>query len=84
MTSLVAGSATAPFSAFHFNTVAQYGLLANLLAIPAMGVVVMPAAVIAVLAGAARARLAAVPGRRARHGLHHRGRATSSPGSAAR
>ncbi len=50
MTSLVAGSATAPISAFHFNTMAQYGLLANLLAIPAMGVVVMPAAVIAVLA----------------------------------
>lgn len=50
MTSLVAGTATAPISAFHFNTVAQYGLLANLLAIPAMGVVVMPAAVIGVAA----------------------------------
>ena len=50
MTSLVAGTATAPISAFHFNTVAQYGLLANLLAIPAMGMVVMPAAVVAVLA----------------------------------
>ncbi len=50
LTSLVAGSATAPFSAFHFNTVAQYGLLANLLAIPAMGLVVMPAAVIGILA----------------------------------
>ncbi len=49
MTSLVAGSATAPFSAFHFNTVAQYGLLANLLAIPAMGAVVMPAAVIGIM-----------------------------------
>ena len=50
MTSLVAGAATAPISAFHFNTVAQYGLIANLLAIPAMGMVVMPAAVLAVLA----------------------------------
>jgi competence protein ComEC len=50
MTSLVAGAATAPISAFHFNAVAQYGLLANLIAIPAMGVVVMPAAVIAVAA----------------------------------
>ena len=50
MTSLVAGFATAPFSAFHFNQLAQYGLLANLLAVPAMGVVVMPAAVIAVIA----------------------------------
>jgi competence protein ComEC len=48
MTSLVAGLATAPVSAFHFNVMAQYGLLANLLAMPMMGVVVMPAAVIAV------------------------------------
>jgi competence protein ComEC len=47
VTSLVAGVATAPFSAFHFNAVSQYGLLANLLAVPAMGLVVMPAAVIA-------------------------------------
>ncbi len=47
--SFVAGLATAPFSAFHFNQVAQYGLLANLLAVPVMGFVVMPAAVLAVL-----------------------------------
>ncbi len=46
LTSAVAGAATAPFSAFHFNQVPQYGLLANLLAVPAMGLVVMPAAVI--------------------------------------
>jgi competence protein ComEC len=50
VTSLVAGTATAPFSAFHFNALAQYGLLANLLAVPAMGAAVMPAAVIAILA----------------------------------
>lgn len=49
MTSLVAGTATAPISAFHFNTIAQYGLLANLLAVPAMGIVVMPAAVVGLL-----------------------------------
>ncbi|MFO1144351.1 MAG: ComEC/Rec2 family competence protein [Amaricoccus sp.] len=49
MTSLIAGTATAPFSAFHFNTVARYGLVANLMAIPAMGIVVMPAAVIGVV-----------------------------------
>jgi competence protein ComEC len=49
MTSLIAGMATAPFSAFHFNAVARYGLFANLLAIPAMGLVVMPAAVIAIV-----------------------------------
>lgn len=50
MTSLVAGLATAPISAFHFNVLTQYGLLANLLAVPAMGLVVMPAAVVAVIA----------------------------------
>ncbi len=47
VTSFVAGVATAPISAFHFNTVAQYGLAANILAVPAMGLVVMPAAVLA-------------------------------------
>jgi competence protein ComEC len=50
MTSLVAGLATAPVSAFHFNLLAQYGMLANLLGVPMMGAVVMPAAVIAVMA----------------------------------
>jgi competence protein ComEC len=50
VTSLIAGAATAPFSAFHFNALAQYGLIANLLAVPAMGAAVMPAAVIAILA----------------------------------
>lgn len=50
MTSLVAGTATAPFSAFNFNTVSQFGLFANLLAVPAMGIVVMPAAVVGLIA----------------------------------
>lgn len=45
-TSLVAGTATAPFAAAHFNRIAHYGVLANLLAVPAMGMVVMPGAVI--------------------------------------
>jgi competence protein ComEC len=58
-TSLVAGVATAPFSAFHFNIVSQYGLLANVLAVPAMGFVVMPAAVLAAMASAVG--LAGVP-----------------------
>ncbi len=47
MTSLIAGTVTGPFSAFHFNTIAHYGLIANLLAVPAMGIVVMPMAVAA-------------------------------------
>lgn len=45
--SAVAGIATAPFSAFHFNQMAQFGLIANLLSVPIMGAIVMPAAVVA-------------------------------------
>jgi len=47
MSSAVAGLATAPFGAAHFNQSATYGLLANLVAVPAMGAVVIPAAVLA-------------------------------------
>ena len=46
-TSAVAGLATAPISAFHFNQISQYGLAANLLAVPMMGLLVMPSAVTA-------------------------------------
>lgn len=45
--SLVAGLATAPFAAYHFNRFTVYGLLANMLAIPLTGIVVMPCAVAA-------------------------------------
>ena len=47
VSSFVAGMATSPIAAAHFNRMAQYGLLANLLAVPVMGTFVMPAAVIA-------------------------------------
>lgn len=47
ISSAVAGMATAPFAAAHFNMVPHYGLLANLLAVPMMGSVVIPAAVLA-------------------------------------
>lgn len=47
ISSLVAGLATGPIAAAHFNRSAQYGLLANLLAVPVMGTLVMPAGVIA-------------------------------------
>jgi len=50
LSSAVAGAATAPFAAAHFNRIAEYGLVANLLAVPVMGAVVMPAAVVAGLA----------------------------------
>lgn len=49
LSSLIAGSATAPIAAAHFNRIAEYGLLANLLAVPAMGVMVMPMGVIALI-----------------------------------
>ena len=48
LSSAVAGFATAPFAAAHFNMFAHYGLIANLLSVPLMGLVVMPAAVLAV------------------------------------
>ena len=47
VSSAVAGFATAPFAAAHFNMFAHYGLIANLLSVPLMGVLVMPAAVVA-------------------------------------
>ncbi|MFC4668675.1 ComEC/Rec2 family competence protein [Seohaeicola nanhaiensis] len=47
--SAIAGAATAPIGAAHFNTLSQYGLIANLLAVPVMGAVVVPAAVAALL-----------------------------------
>ena len=48
LSSAVARFATAPFAAAHFNMFAHYGLIANLLSVPLMGLVVMPAAVLAV------------------------------------
>lgn len=46
ISSAVAGLATAPVAAAHFNRIADYGLLANLLSVPLMGMIVMPAAVL--------------------------------------
>lgn len=47
--SLVAEAATTPIAAAQFNRMPIYGLLANLLVVPVMGSVVMPAGVIAAL-----------------------------------
>ena len=47
ISSAVAGLATAPVAAAHFNTLAHYGLIANLLSVPVMGILVIPAAVLA-------------------------------------
>lgn len=46
---VVATLATAPFAIHHFNRLALFGALANLIAIPLTGFVVMPAAVLAAL-----------------------------------
>jgi competence protein ComEC len=48
-TSFVAGLASAPFAAYHFNRFANYGIAANLLAMPVVSFVIMPAGVIALL-----------------------------------
>jgi competence protein ComEC len=49
ITSLVAGLATGLFSAHHFHRVAGNGLLANLMAMPLVTFVVMPAGLLAML-----------------------------------
>lgn len=49
-TSLVAGSATAPLAAWHFNRIALiYGLAGNMAALPIVATLVMPAALFALL-----------------------------------
>ncbi|MEM6758330.1 MAG: ComEC/Rec2 family competence protein [Pseudomonadota bacterium] len=49
ISSAVAGLATAPIGAAHFNAMAQYGLFANLASVPLMGTLVIPSAVLALL-----------------------------------
>ncbi|MCG7518168.1 ComEC/Rec2 family competence protein [Ruegeria sp. Ofav3-42] len=49
MSSAIAGLATAPIGAAHFNTMSHYGLLANMLSVPVMGTIVVPSAVVAAL-----------------------------------
>ncbi len=49
ITDLIATSATAPFTAFHFHEIPSYSLLANLLAGPVMGLLIMPFGLIALL-----------------------------------
>lgn len=50
VTSLIAGFATAPMTLHHFDKIPLYGLAANLVAVPLTGFLVMPAAVVALLA----------------------------------
>ncbi|MGH6718285.1 MAG: ComEC/Rec2 family competence protein [Alphaproteobacteria bacterium] len=62
LTSLVAGTATAPFAAYHFDRFATWGVAGNLAAVPITGVWVMPWGLAAlVLAPVGLERLALVP-----------------------
>ena len=49
LTSLIAGLATAPLAAFHFQRVAPLTIAANFAAMPVVGVVVMPMALLAMV-----------------------------------
>ena len=48
LTSLIAGLATAPIAAAHFNQIVHFGLVANILSVPVMGALVAPGAILAV------------------------------------
>lgn len=48
--SLIAGLATAPYAAYHFQRIAPFGLVANLLALPIFSVWIMPLALLSMLA----------------------------------
>ena len=50
LVSFIAGLATIPYAAFHFHRVAPYGVIANLLVMPVISTVVMPAGILGLLA----------------------------------
>ena len=49
MTTVVATFATAPFTLFHFQNLAVYGILANFICVPILAFVIMPCALLALL-----------------------------------
>jgi competence protein ComEC len=49
VTSFVGSIATMPYAAFHFDRATHYALLGNLLAMPIMGFITMPAAAISIM-----------------------------------
>jgi competence protein ComEC len=49
ITSLIAGLATAPFAAYHFNRFADYGVAANVMVMPIVSFIIMPAGVLALV-----------------------------------
>lgn len=49
LTTLIAGLATSPFAAYYFQRIAVFSLLTNVLALPIVGLLVMPAGLVALL-----------------------------------
>lgn len=49
LTTMIAGLATAPFVAYHFNMLSKLGFIANLFAVPIMGLLIMPLGLLALL-----------------------------------
>ncbi len=50
LASLVAGLATMPYAAYHFHRITPYGIIANLLAMPVVSALVMPAGLLGLVA----------------------------------
>jgi competence protein ComEC len=50
LASFVAGLATTPYAAFHFHRIAPYGVIANLVAMPVVSALVMPAGLLGIMA----------------------------------
>ena len=50
LTTLVAGTAVAPFAVYHFHRMTHYGLIANMIAAPLVSLLIMPMAVLSLLA----------------------------------
>ena len=50
ITTLVAGTAVAPFEAYHFHRMTHYGIIANLIAAPLVSILIMPMALLTLIA----------------------------------
>src|SRR3989337_1985202 len=50
VTTLVAATGIAPFAVYHFHRMTHYGLIANLVAVPLVSLLIMPMAVLSLIA----------------------------------
>jgi len=50
VTTIVAGAAVAPFAVYHFHRMSHFGLVANMIAAPLVSLLIMPMALIALIA----------------------------------